>query len=611
MLSTAMPDGSFDNAHPLRILILSADVGEGHVAAARALEEGLLERGGASVVHEDGLRCLGRLARRLIRDGYRRQLRCAPESYNRLYTLWRGVPVLRAVGAHLLYRAGRRRLARRMRAVRPDVVVSTHPALTAALGRMRRRGRLRAVLCATITDLTDNPMWCDPGTDLHVVMDPVAVPWVERHAGAGSAVAVRPLISPRFRRPGDAAEARRALKLPPRGSVIVVSGGGWGVGALDAGVAAALAGGADHVVALAARNEAAAARLTERFGEEPRVTVLGFTDRMPELLRAADALVHGTGGMTSLEAVECGCPVIAFGTRLAHVEEHNRALEELGLCTVARDERQLSDAVAEAVRRPRTERIPREDDEPRADAAAVVMAAVARVNPLPRWWIGLRRAATPLVCSAGLLWTVTTADAFSVASRMLHVHSLTAVPASTDRLDLVVAAPAGQEVADARLLARHGIHVTFSVTYRPSGAVIAGVHAAGDDLLPALESPGATRWLGTGDDLSDLRHLLGGRRFLVPRGGMSLGQYLLARSAGGQPVAPTQLPSGHGVRSLRAGEIAIIGEEGPVSASELLSLVARARNDGLRVAPLSDAPSPAAPSHVIAAPRDNDGHAFG
>ncbi|HLI58125.1 MAG TPA: glycosyltransferase [Solirubrobacteraceae bacterium] len=640
-----------DHDQPLRVVILSADVGEGHVAAARALQESLMERGCASVVHEDGLRCLGRLARRLIRDGYRRQLRSAPDSFNRLYLLWRRHAVLRAAGARLLYRAGRRRLGRRVRALRPDVVVSTHPALTAALGRMRRRGQLRSVLCATITDLTDNPMWCDQGTDLHVVMDPIAIPWVERHAGVGSAVAVRPLISPRFRRAADAAQAREALGLPAHGSVVVVSGGGWGVGALDAGVAGALAGGADHVIALAGRNPAAAERLCARFGDEPRVRVLGFTDRMPELLRVADALVHGTGGMTSLEAVECGCPVIAFGTRLPHVEEHNRALEELGLCTVVRDEAALADAIAEAVRRGRRVAVAAEAPvagapvggaavagapvagasvagaavvaapvasavavpvasavavpvastvavpdastvaadaapaEPRPDAAAVVMAAVARVNPLPRWRLRLRRAATPAVCSVGLLWTVTTADAFSFASKMFHMHSLTSVPAWSDRLDLVVAAPAGREVADARLLDRHGIHVTFSITYRPPPAILAGVRAAGDDLVPALESSGAMRWLGTSDDLSDIRAAVGGRRFLVPRGGMSLGQYLLARSTGAQPVSPTQLPS-RGSEPLHAGEIAVIGEEGPVSGRDLLALVARARRDGLRVGAL-------------------------
>lgn len=588
-----MSTSASDHDQPLRVLILSADVGEGHVAAARALEEGLLERGGANVVNEDGLHCLGRLARRLIRDGYRRQLRRAPDSFNRLYLLWRRTPVLRAIGARLLYRAGRRRLARRMRAVRPDIVVSTHPALTAALGRMRRRGQLRAVLCATITDLTDNPMWCDPGTDVHVVMDPIAIPWVERHAGVGSAVAVRPLISPRFRLAADAAQARRGLELPAQGSVVVVSGGGWGVGALDVGIAAALAGGADHVIALAGRNEAAEARLTERFGSEPRVRVLGFTDRMPELLRAADALVHGTGGMTSLEAVECGCPVIAFGTWLAHVEEHNRALEKLGLCTVVRDERQLASAIGEAVRRERsTVTVPAAAvAEPRADAAAVVLAAVARVNPLPRWLRALRRSAAPVACSAGLLWTVTAADAFSVVASPLHVHILKAVPARTDRLDLVVAAPAGQEIADARLLARHGIHVTFSVTYRPTPAILAGVRAAGDDLIPALESPGATRWLGTSDDLNDIRAAVGGRRFLEPRGGMSLGQYLLARTTGGQAVAPTQLSSG-GAERLHAGEIAVIGEQGPVSGRELLSLVARARRAGLHVGALPGASGP-------------------
>jgi hypothetical protein len=84
---------------------------------------------------------------------------------------------------------------------------------------------------------------------------------------------------------------------------------------------------------------------------------------------------------------------------------------------------------------------------------------------------------------------------------------------------------------------------------------------------------------------------------------MSLGQYLLARTAGGQPVAPTQLSSGHDVAPLRAGEIAVIGEKGPVSAAELLSLVARAHHDGLHVGSLPDALSVAAP-HAPAAPDD-------
>ena len=42
------------------------------------------------------------------------------------------------------------------------------------------------------------------------------------------------------------------------------------------------------------------------FADEPRVHVYGFTDKMPELLAAADVLVHSTGGVTCLEAMAAG-----------------------------------------------------------------------------------------------------------------------------------------------------------------------------------------------------------------------------------------------------------------------------------------------------------------
>ncbi len=41
--------------------------------------------------------------------------------------------------------------------------------------------------------------------------------------------------------------------------------------------------------------------------------VLGFTDRMPEVLAAADVLVHSTGGVTCLEARAAGTPVVSYG----------------------------------------------------------------------------------------------------------------------------------------------------------------------------------------------------------------------------------------------------------------------------------------------------------
>ena len=49
---------------------------------------------------------------------------------------------------------------------------------------------------------------------------------------------------------------------------------------------------------------------------------MGFTDRMGDLMAAADALVHSTAGLTVLEAIIRGCPVsrTAFG---GHVRANN------------------------------------------------------------------------------------------------------------------------------------------------------------------------------------------------------------------------------------------------------------------------------------------------
>lgn len=367
-------------AEPRRVLILTAEVGEGHLAAGRALEEGLLDHPGVEVITLDGLGFLGRLAPRIIRDGYRRQLSAAPWTYNPMYRAWRSVKPLREVGRWVLYRAGRRRLHELEARLRPAVVVSTHPALTAALGGMRRRGELEATLCATIVDLAGDPLWVDRGVDRHLVMHPVQIPWVERHTGRRTAVAVLPLVAARFHAPRRPAIARAALGLPAQGSVVLVSGGGWGVGSLAEATEAACAVGAGTVIVLSGRNDRAAAALHARFDGDPRVRILGFVDHVDELMRAADVIVHGTGGMTSLEAIACGCPLIAFGTRLAHVREHDRTLARLGLCRVADDHHGLEAALTSALSGTLTSAVAT-TVVPSLDAAGAVLGALRAAEP--------------------------------------------------------------------------------------------------------------------------------------------------------------------------------------------------------------------------------------
>ena len=83
---------------PSRVLILSADVGEGHASAARALAEQIEDSPQpAEVTVIDGLAAMGPLLRPVVEDGYRVQLRFFPWTYTVIYWLLEHVLPFRMV----------------------------------------------------------------------------------------------------------------------------------------------------------------------------------------------------------------------------------------------------------------------------------------------------------------------------------------------------------------------------------------------------------------------------------------------------------------------------------------------------------------------------------
>src|SRR5256714_6535877 len=71
-----------------RVLILSADVGEGHAAAARTLARQIEEAPQpARVTVIDGLAAMGHVLRPVVEDGYRLQLRLVPWACTEVYWL--------------------------------------------------------------------------------------------------------------------------------------------------------------------------------------------------------------------------------------------------------------------------------------------------------------------------------------------------------------------------------------------------------------------------------------------------------------------------------------------------------------------------------------------
>ena len=211
---------------------------------------------------------------------------------------------------------------------------------------------------------------------------------------------MRPLISAEFLKPRCPLQARRALGLPEEGRMVVVSGGGWGVGDIAGAVREFMRVPevSEHRLPGRAQRAARARSCAEAFADETRVHVYGFTDKMPELLAAADVLVHSTGGVTCLEARAAGTPVVSYGLPVGHARLNTRAMAELDLLRLANDTDELREHVCGELRLARR---PQQTPRPAIGLPAVQPAVARRprsswcsrrprrVRPIPRWRLRL------------------------------------------------------------------------------------------------------------------------------------------------------------------------------------------------------------------------------
>jgi nucleoside-diphosphate-sugar epimerase/UDP-N-acetylglucosamine:LPS N-acetylglucosamine transferase len=534
MIPAGEPDAE---SRPRHVLIISADIGEGHDLPARAVAREFRDEDPDAVVSiVNGLPAMGWFLTKLLRENSEFMFRWVPWLFDLQYRLFMGFAPTRWWSMKTLTLLGRRGLMRLIRAHNPDVIVSTYPGVTAVLGELRRTGRLNVPCYSSVTDLAGMQFWAHPGIDRHFVTHPETIEEVESIAGPGCARWAKPPTSPAFLATRSRSDARRALGLPGDDTkVIAVSGGGWGVGDLLGATRAALRVPGAVVMCLCGRNDKLRAQVSRELGGEARLRIMGFTDRMGDVLAASDALVHSSAGLTVLEAIIRGCPVISYGFGYGHVRVSNQALVRFGLAQVARDTTELGPALERALTvRPEPDgRFAR-----RPSTASLILNDDRRVRPLPVWRMRTARAvagtATALVLAG---WTLTTGSSYSLVSHFVHMRPVTAVATNRPEVGVLVDAPPAEVPAVADYLALRGIRASFCVNgplYPQDSLVV----SYGDQAVPRLPKGGLVRWLAARDQLHDLIGQLGfHHHFLYASSGPSVGQWFMAHGAGGRLVA--------------------------------------------------------------------------
>lgn len=291
-----------------RILIMTAGYGEGHNAAARALESAFNEEvaGTAQVVDIFALSC-PRL-NGWVRRAYLAAINGTPRLWRRIYA-WMDSPGFASRSARF-FRVQSRMIEAMIERERPAAICSTFPAYAAILQALAREGRLGIPHYNVVTDsISINSIWWRPGCDGWFVPNEDSAE-VMRAAGVDPArIHVTGFPVTLFFRRSEGVHVRPDLAsgAAPRILYIVNSG----TRNAEATARALLAEDGWEITCAVGRDESLRRALTAMASRRARpATILGWTDQIPRLLMTHHVVVSKAGGATTQEAIAACCPMI-------------------------------------------------------------------------------------------------------------------------------------------------------------------------------------------------------------------------------------------------------------------------------------------------------------
>ena len=302
-----------------RALFLISDTGGGHRSASNAITAALDEIKEPFAfehrIEDVAAHCSFPLTQ--LGLGYSMALRYAPPVYGALYYATNGRRRYRALVRFCepLYRE---RLRDLFLSYKPDVIVSVHPLLNHAALRARADAGMEDIPIVTvITDLGKvHESWLMP--DANAVVVPAREVYeraLSRSVSPSRARLLGQPIHPKFDDVvGTKEELRNALGLPQDKLIVMLMAGGEGGGKLlPTTLALAKANLPIHLLVVCGRNEPLKQKLEEMEPSLPTpMTVLGFTNKIPEYFRAVDLLVTKAGPGSLAEANAAQLPVVVY-----------------------------------------------------------------------------------------------------------------------------------------------------------------------------------------------------------------------------------------------------------------------------------------------------------
>lgn len=299
----------------MKILLLTAATGGGHMRASNAVERYIRDNTGHDVKSVDTLKAIGRFLDKTVCDSYLFMAKKVPALFGRLYKQTNKqnhfsdlVPRLSGMFSNLLLPA--------IESYQPDVIITTHPFATEMVSDLKEDGSVTVPLICILTDYGVHRAWIADYVDAYVVASDDMVPelmtfGVPKEKIYPFGIPVHDVFFDRE----DRAMILRELNFDPELPTLLFMAGSFGVSNIiklyrdltetDVKMQIIVITGRNRKLYEAFEKElASGARLPTR--------LIYFTDEVETYMHASDLLVTKPGGLTVSEALACNLPLAVF-----------------------------------------------------------------------------------------------------------------------------------------------------------------------------------------------------------------------------------------------------------------------------------------------------------
>jgi len=319
-----------------KVLIMSASTGGGHNRAARAIKEELESRtiGNMSIECEivDSLKLVNNTMDKVISRGYEKSALYTPKAYGSVYRFSETtIASKNEFKTNPLTSLMARKFKHLLNESTPDLIIGTHPFPMIALSTLKKNNNIHSLsrsesfykstkvdippMISVLTDYTTHSTWIQNEIDYYIVgHEYVKELLVYEGVDSEKVKAFGIPVEKSFLSHRDRETVLTELGLSPEKLTVLLMGGSFGAGNIKETLEDLIAIDRDfQILVITGRNEHLKDKLSKMLDStihNKNICLLGYTNKMNDILASIDVLISKPGGLTTTEALLNDVPMI-------------------------------------------------------------------------------------------------------------------------------------------------------------------------------------------------------------------------------------------------------------------------------------------------------------